>query len=424
MKILNVVYIMLTIALTVGLLWLNLRFYYPRSSDYGVERVGPDVVAQLDYLKGALEDGAGEQMQGLFPEGYFFSYVLYGLSWVEVGLREATGSELHEQALEEARWALERLDSPAGRAAFAPTLDPPHGVFYVGWSNWLRGGILLLQPAEGRDAREVARFERDCIALAEAFERSATPFLTSYPRQAWPVDSVVGVAALRLHDRLLPPRFAATVEDWLEEAQKRLDPATGLLAHTSDPLTGEPWQGARGSSQSIIARFLLEIDPEWGHEQYALFRQHFVTTRLGVPAVLEYPSGTSGVADVDSGPLILGVSLSATVVTLGSALVQGDRQLAEPLLHSGEVLGLPITWDNKKRYAFGVMPVGDAFLVWSKNARPWLARPPSTGSGSASLPPVASWWWRLPWHGVSLLLVVGLWWRLRRWADFKSFRNF
>ena len=134
-----------------------------------------------------------------------------------------------------------------------------------------------------------------------------------------------------------------------------------------------------------------------------------MTTRLGVPAVLEYPSGTSGVGDVDSGPLIFGVSLSATVVTLGSALVHGDHLLAEPLLHSGEVLGLPITWNNKKRYAFGMMPVGDAFLVWSKNARPWIATP-----SSASLPPAASWWWRLPWHGLSLLVIVRLWWPRKR----------
>ncbi|MFQ5809098.1 MAG: hypothetical protein ACE5JM_05720, partial [Armatimonadota bacterium] len=104
-------------------------------------------------------------------------------------------------------------------------------MFYVGWSSWLRGGVLGLQTPGERDADEVGRFVADCEALGKAFDSSATPFLQAYPGQAWPVDSTVAVAALRLHDTLLPDRFGATVERWLKEARSRLDPATGLLPH-------------------------------------------------------------------------------------------------------------------------------------------------------------------------------------------------
>lgn len=48
------------------------------------------------------------------------------------------------------------------------------------------------------------------------------------------MDSVVAVAALRLHDTLLPARFAPIVETWLIAARDRLDPATGLLPHRVD----------------------------------------------------------------------------------------------------------------------------------------------------------------------------------------------
>jgi len=51
----------------------------------------PGVRRQLAFLRAALEDGAGEQAQRLFPEGYFFIHVLYGLSWVELGLRAPAG---------------------------------------------------------------------------------------------------------------------------------------------------------------------------------------------------------------------------------------------------------------------------------------------------------------------------------------------
>ncbi|TDC86583.1 hypothetical protein E1292_47770 [Nonomuraea deserti] len=359
----------------------------------------PGVRRQLAFLRSALDAGAGDEAQRLFPEGFFFLHALYGLSWVELGTREPPGERA--EALREARWALERLDSPAGRAPFSAGLVPPHGVFYRGWSNWLRGGVLSLQPEGRRDPAELRRFEAGSAAIGAAFGAATSPFLEAYPGQAWPVDSTVAVASLRLHDALLPPRFGRTVHDWLREVRERLDPRTGLLPHRADPVTGEPAEVARGTSQSMIQRFLVDIDPAFAAEQYTRFRDRYVVTPLGLgPAVREYPEGLDGPADVDSGPLPLGVSLSATAVTLGAAQVHGDAPLAEALAGYGELAGLPVGTPWTKRYAFGLLPIGDSFLAWSKTARPWVAEVPA--------PPPASvaWWWRAPL--LTVLAVVGV----------------
>ena len=390
--------------LTLALLTLNLQLYAPDSAEYGPDRLGTDVVPQLRFLGQALRGGAGERMEDLFPEGYFFTHVLYGLAWVEVGLRLPPESTLHLQALEEANWALERLDTNAGRAPFSRDLDPPYGVFYSGWSNWLRGGMLSLQQEQDRSLAQLDRFQAECQALALAFDRSPTPFLPAYPGQAWPVDSVVAMATLRLHDSLFPARFSTTIQQWLETAQDRLDPATGLLPHRVDSKTGEVLEGARGSSQSLIARFLVEVDPEWGRIQYALFRRQFVAPLLGAPGVREYPEQIAAQGDIDSGPLVAGFSASATVVMIGAAQVQGDREIADALIDASEAAGLPIRWGGSKRYLLGLLPIGDAFLVWAKTSRPWVA----TWS-EATMPRVVEGWWRLPAHGVSLIGVAGLW---------------
>src|SRR6266540_1170809 len=390
--------------LTLVLLLVNLRLYYPRGADYGPDRDGADVRPQLRFIGDALRHGAGERMQELFPEGYFFTHALYGLAWVEVGMRRPFGDPLREAALNEAHWALRQIDTPAGRAPFAATLDPPHGVFYVGWSSWLRGGTLILQDAGVRDEGEVNRFAADCAALAAAFDRSPTPFLPAYLASAWPVDSVVAVAALRLHDKLLQPRFAMTIARWLALARTMLDPNTSLLPHRVDWQTGKMLEGARGSSQSIMARFLFEIDPGWGRQQYEQFRRNFVPTPLGVLGVREYPHCIDGERDVDTGPLVLGLSASASVVTLGAALVHGDCALAVPLVNTIETVGLPLGWSGTKRYAFGTLPVGDAFLVWSKTARPWVAQ-----QTPAQLPPVVRWWWRWSPHALTLAFITLLW---------------
>jgi hypothetical protein len=391
-------------AITLLLLALNLRLYGPGSEAYGPERLGPDVVPQLRFISESLRAGSGEQMQNAFPEGFFFTHVLYGLAWVEVGLREPNRTPLHNEALREAGWALDKLNSSAGRASFSAAMNPAYGVFYKGWTGWLRGGVLMIQPAESRPAGEVARFEADCLALADAFNRGATPYLSAYPGQAWPVDSVVAMAFLRLHDKLFPPRFGATVERWLRLVRERLDPATGLIPHRVDPVTGKPIEGARGSSQSLIARFLIEVDPAWGRAQYALFRQQFVAPFLGVPGVREYPAGEMGFGDVDSGPLVFGFSASATVAAIAAAQVQNDREVSSAIISASEAAGLPIEWRGRKLYALGLLPVGDAFLVWTKTSRLWIA----TGS-DADLPAMVARWWRWPLHTAAFLIFLIVW---------------
>jgi hypothetical protein len=363
---------------------------------------------QLTFLRAALDDGADEQAQQLFPEGYFFLHVLYGLSWVELGLREPS-----DEALRESRWALAALDTPAGRAPFSAGLTPSYGVFYRGWTNWLRGGVLRLQPADHRDPAELARFAADSSALGAAFDASASPFLMAYPGQAWPVDSTVAIASLRLHDSLhdsrLPPAFEVTVRRWLDGVRQRLDPRTGLLPHRVDPTTGQPDEVARGSSQSVIQRFLIDVDPTFAREQYQRFRDLFVVSPLGLgPAVREYPVGLDGPSDVDSGPLPLGISLSATVVTLGAAQAQGDTRLAGALANYGELVGVPIDTPWTKRYAFGLLPIGDAFLAWSHTARPWVSLVPPAPPSSVA------WWWRLPLLGLLLVAAIGPWLAISR----------
>ena len=77
------------------------------------------------------------------------------------------------------------------------------------------------------------------------------------------------------------------------------------------------------------------------------------------------------------------MSLSATVVAIGAARVQHDPA-ADRLTREGELLGLPLTGLKTKRYLFGAVPIGDAFLAWSASARP--SSPPSSQSSTATPP--------------------------------------
>ncbi len=374
------------------------RLHTPSPLDRTGSAIAQDALPRLAYLRGALRDGAGEDMQQLFPEGYFFTSVLYGLTWIDVGVRSPGH---RDQALREARWAAARLDSPAGLAPFDATANPPRGVFHAGWSTWLRGGIVRLAGADAR-ADERRELAARAGALADAFSASRTPFLAAYPQQSWPVDSVVAIAALRLTDRALGQhRHDAVVQRWRTLARQRLDPRTGLLPHRTDPATGAPLEGARASSQSVLLRFLHDVDPAWAVGQYRTFRAEFTSGVLGIPGVREYPRGVDAGGDVDSGPLILGMSASASAVALGDAVVFGDRGWARQLTGLAEATGMAMEAGGERRYLGGALPVGDAFLAWSLAARPWIS-PPHQARGSEGP-------WRWPWYAATAAVLVPLW---------------
>ncbi|HWD79948.1 MAG TPA: hypothetical protein VG497_13730 [Kribbella sp.] len=352
------------------------------------------VLKQLAFLRAEIEAGADRNAQKQFPEGYFFLNVLYGLTWVQVGTADPAQAV---DATAQVRWALDRIASPDGTAPFDAALQPEYGIFYAGWTNWLRGGLIALGQS---DAADRSRFTSDSVAIATAFRTAKTPFLAAYPDQAWPVDSVVAIASLRLYDAVVAPRFGQVARNWVTAAKAQLDPATGLLPHQVSPQLA----GARGSSQAMIQRFLVDVDPAFARSQYEVFKDKFVTG-LGVR---EYPKGTSGQGDVDSGPLAFGMSLSATVVGMGAARAHHDP-LADRLSRTGELVGLPFSGLKTKRYLFGALPVGDAFLAWSTSAHPLVATTPPKPHGS----PGSSGWWRLPWLAALWLPALVLWGALR-----------
>lgn len=397
--------IVVTISLTI--LVCNVRLHSPVPSSGSNTEIAADVLPQLEFIGHSLRQGAGHDMQKLFPEGYFFSYELYGLTWADLG-RDVSDPAIRARARSEAHWALSQIESQAGRAPFDASLRPRYGIFYAGWATWLRGEILCLGSPEERDPRDVRQFRSACGEIAEALDASPTPFLEGYARQSWPCDSVVAVAALALHDRLFSPLYGATIKRWLAESHKRL--ASGLFPHRVDYVTGAAFEPPRGSSQSIIQRFLPEIDADFARDQYAFFRSQFVGHVLGAPGVREFAQGTSAAGDVDSGPLIFGISASASVVTIGAARIHGDEELARPLTQLSEGLGLPVAVAGRKQYALGFLPIGDEFLAWSKTARR------SSESPNGAYLPVTRRGWRMGLHGLSLG-VVGVpympWWARR-----------
>ncbi|EIV92732.1 hypothetical protein [Frankia sp. QA3] len=192
---------------------------------------------------------------------------------------------------------------------------------------------------------------------------------------------MVAVAALRRADLATGADHSALIARWVDRARARADPGTGLLPHETDPVTGRRVSGARGSSQSLIQRFWPLLDPAGAPTSYRRFRSVFVTRRFGVVGVREYPAGVAGGGDVDSGPLLAGLSMSATAVAIGAARSNGDVAVAVSLTHEADVFGVPVRWWGTRRHLLGAVPIADAFLAWAR-ATPYP--PPGSATGTSA----------------------------------------
>lgn len=361
----------------------------PDPSEAGATRVA---VAQLAHLNRGLEARA-DAMQEIFPEGRVFTLALYGLAWVDVGRGTRDGA-LRARALAEARRALALAYAPRSRLGYGEAGGLPHGMFYEGWTAHLHAGTLHL----GGGAAGDTAFRAACDRLDAAFRGGGGPFLDSYPGMAWPGDNAAGAAALRSCGTLLHPRYTQTAEAWLRAALRHADPATGLLPHDA----GRP--DPRGESVALMIRFVHEIDPAVAAAQYAAMERTLATRFAGLlPAVREFPRGARTYSDIDSGPVLLGVSAPASVVGIAAARMTGHHRAAADLRASPEVLAVPLQWDGRRSYAFSALPIGDAFLAWASVVRPWnAAAAPANGAT-----PYAG--WRTVWFGLwGLVLALSL----------------
>jgi hypothetical protein len=380
------------------LIYINFSLYYTPSF---VKTINQDELAELDFLADELHNkAAGERMQSLFPEGFFFIHVIYGLAYADFTATAGipSNSELGKKAVKEVDFSIAALHSAEGKSNFLDKLPLENGAFYKGWSSYLMGR--RLQMTGEYETVLAQQFKINCDAISQAIGETDDPFLESYNGAAWPADNVVCLAALSLHDRIFTPKYTAVIANWMNRIKTHLDTKTGLIPH-SFSLFDDKGIEVRGSSQSLMLSFLPRIDPVFARNQYKIYKKWFVQNKLGLPAVREYPIGTEGGGDVDSGPVIWDVGGSASIVGIRAAAENHDFGLVKNLRNSIETFALATNFSGKKRHFFGALPMIDAFVAWANaENQPWLEQQ----SGGIA------WFF----HLISLLIIVPFcWWVYR-----------
>ncbi len=267
--------------------------------------------------------------------------------WVESMLKDDV------RAFDHAQWHEDALSSLEGGNGH---------VGYLGHLSWSLGASCLIGNEEHPLAQPVAQ------ALRRRFDASPTALIETYPAETYVPDNFVAIAGLSLLDRCRgESNFRDTIARFLEVMRReRLDPKTGVLVFA-------PGQMGRGSGAAWMAYFLTFIDEDFARAQTsALFRQFGVELPFGGFAIREWPRGVDRGGDVDSGPLVFGLSPAATGFALAGAAHFSNTERLKALLIPAEAVGTTIGLGHR-RYLLAPL-VGDAIVLATRTATPWTSK--------------------------------------------------
>jgi hypothetical protein len=258
-----------------------------------------------------------------------------------------------------------------GEEAMA-SLDGDHGHAYLAYAALALGVARLVDPAFPAD------LARQHDALIAAYERrllaSDTGLIETYPGEAFPTDVAAVAAAIAVHGRATHASHEPVLRRWAERVRAvQIDPASGLVIQRMDARTGAAHDAPRASGTGLAAYFAGFADRSVA-ELLATGLLRHESARFGFGAIREYADGYQGArsGDVDSGPVVLGVSVAATGFALAPARAFGHDDAFVRLYRTTDLFGLPAVDGERRRFSVGG-PIGNALLLALLTSGPELA---------------------------------------------------
>lgn len=295
-----------------------------------------------------------------------------------------------DEALVILRLAMDRLADPNTRAYDGDAWNQDalrslgederdHGAFLMYYAFAL--GMDRLADPDHADAQ---LFDQVIETLLRRAKKRPVMLLDSYPGETYPVDNAVFIGALGLHAKATGASYDPFLDKWEALARSQwIEPKTGLLYQAVDGANGAKRDVARGSGTAAAAYYLSFARPSLSRDLWNALRTHLYRELLGFGLVREFVG--SGRGDVDSGPVIFGLGVSATGFAIGAARAHGDERAFSTLYGSAHLMGLPVDGNEARNFVSGG-PIGDAILFAMLTAPKMDAA--QIGTASASNTPV------------------------------------
>jgi hypothetical protein len=309
-----------------------------------------------------VHDGEHAAMRAYFPEGGLFSLSFTGFALAAQAVTSGDDED-RARARREIPWLLSQTDAEANEDPFASWgNDPWRGVIFEGHRNLLRAAYAVVG---GDDERILAEFHRVSERLARAFLAAPSGNLESFPRQVWPVDNVVALESLRLHDVLFHTDYREAIVRWSEHERRLVDP-TGLPVSEIDVDGARVRDGPRGCALSWTQAFLPALDAELAASLWRTDKDTWSVDVVGMRGLREWPPGERGRMDADSGPVVADIGAAASAFGVAAASVNGDADMRARMLLPLDTLTFPAAnWRGEVELFGGQLLLADVLALWA-----------------------------------------------------------
>jgi len=311
-----------------------------------------------------------ERMRASNAEWDFMGRSFLVWSLANLGLREPAAKQTYLAVIDQIIDETARLEHERGLYFFLmPYAKARPYEVQPARSLFLDGEIALMLAArrvvEEKPEYKAAMTER-IKGIVDRMENNPVPFAESYPNECWMFDHVNALAAIKIADFLDRTDHSALLQSWLALAKRKLvHRETGLLI-SSFTLKGEPLDGPEGSTIWMVAHGLQLIDEDFARDQYQRARKELGRTLLGFGYAREWPTSWKGPMDIDSGPIVpvLQISAGSSGMAFIGASAFHDDDFLSSLAATLDFAAFPARKNGGLRYCAGNQ-VGDAALLYA-----------------------------------------------------------
>ncbi len=327
------------------------------------------------WVRGGIHDSDFHTGSALFnAEWTFGSYFMAGMGLTQLVLRNPSMRGRYLPIIEACidkltHPSMRQFDASAWKGDALKTLGSDQGhAAYLGNFNMLLGLYRQIRI----DNKKVNRLNRRISrALVRRLDESPIGMLETYPGQAYPVDNASVVGSIALFDRAEGTDHSQLIASWVAAVRRRyIDRDSGMLYQAVDPNSGAPRDKPRASGTALAAYYLSFAHRTLSSELYSSMKEACATSFLGFGLIKEYPPNTpGGRGDIDSGPVVAGISFSGTGFAMAAARVHGDGELFRSLLSTAYLVGTPFEEGGVLNFVAGG-PLGNAIMLAMITAGP------------------------------------------------------
>lgn len=374
----------MTIAAAIWLPCVHWFFKQPAAEFHSPQGLSPKARALAQrqlalWTDAKLREGELQRMRASNAEWDFMgrSFLVWALA--NMSLREPATKTEHLEVIDRIIAETLRLERERGMYVFLMSYAKAEGyVVQPPRSMFLDGEIALMLAARRlvEEKPEYKELLTERVRLIrEGLRRSPRLALESYPNECWTFDHCIALVALRAADHLDGSDHSDLIRDWVSLAKKTLiHPQSGLLA-SSYNLNGQVFDGPEGTTLWMVCHCLQVLDEDFARDQYQRARRELGATTLGFAYAHEWPASWNGPADIDSGPIIpvLNISAGSSGMAFIAASAFGDENFLSQLAATLDFAAFPARKRGALKYCASNQ-VGDAALLYAATLGPMWER--------------------------------------------------